>query len=64
LRINACAGNALISDPGVVLPDLARSQRRIVRLGVASGGHFGDQVADQSGGSVRGSHPMVNHALR
>jgi hypothetical protein len=42
----------------------ARSQPRIVRLGVASDSHFGDQVTDQSGGYLRGSHRMVNHALR
>ena len=40
------------------------SQPRIVTLGVASDSHFGDQVADQSGGYLRGSHRMVNHALR
>jgi hypothetical protein len=46
------------------LPDLARSQTRIVRLGVASASHFGDHIADPSGGYLHDSHRMVNHALR
>jgi hypothetical protein len=46
------------ADPGVVA---AESQPRIVSIGVASDSHFGDPVAGQSGGYLRGSHRMVNH---